>query len=49
MAAGHAKVVDSVTSPVPAGTMAQKGMEYLNQQSESTQSNSTCIKKDGGC
>jgi len=44
-AAAAVKVVDSVTSPVPAATMAQKGMEYLNQQSESTQSNSTGIEK----
>ena len=43
------KVVDSITSPVPAGTIAQKGMEYMSQQSESTQSSNTCTNKDGSC
>ncbi|QSX28774.1 RHS repeat-associated core domain-containing protein [Shewanella cyperi] len=43
------KVVDSVTSPVPAGTIAQKGMEYMSQQSGDTQNTNTCTKKDGSC
>jgi len=43
------KVVDSVTSPVPVGTIAQKGMEYMSQQSGDTQNTNTCTKKDGSC
>jgi RHS repeat-associated protein len=43
------KVVDSVTSPVPVGTIAQKGMEYMNQQSDNTQNTNSCTKKDGSC
>jgi hypothetical protein len=43
------KVVDSVTSPVSVGTIAQKGMEYMNQQSDNTQNTNSCTKKDGSC
>ncbi|MCG7538706.1 RHS repeat-associated core domain-containing protein [Pseudoalteromonas sp. OF7H-1] len=33
------KVTDSITSPVPSGTIIQKGMEYLNQESQANTNN----------
>jgi len=41
-----AKIVDGVTSPVPIGTGIQKGLEFMEQQDQSSNS---CNESDGSC